>query len=142
MRHLFIVVRLPLAIVVAVAMLAGSCSSGATDITASETAATEAVMYGEWLTTHGTTMSYDEDGTWTAQHASTGLEPFDWGTYTFDGELLTYSTDSGSLSCQEGQTGVYEAALTNDGSLSLKRVEDPCSGRSSDLFGGMVRKSS
>ena len=40
-----------------------------------------AQLHGEWLTEHGTTVSYDEDGNWSAQHPTYGSEPFDWMLY-------------------------------------------------------------
>lgn len=90
------------------------------------------------MTVGGTTVTYGEDGTWSAQHPTYGAEPFDWGTFVFDGEVIEYSTDAGSSSCSEGQTGVYEVTITEEGELDLEKVEDPCIGRPNDFFGGMI----
>jgi hypothetical protein len=126
-------------LLVAVAGSACGSDDSASDDTPDEDRAV--VLYGEWLTFGGTNITYGEDGTWSAQHPSYGAEPFDWGTFTFDGDVLEFSTDAGSSSCSEGQTGVYEATFTDEGELDLEKVEDPCPGRSSDFFGGMVRAS-
>ena len=120
--------------VLAVLFLIAGCSSDEGDPAAE--------LYGEWLTSEGTTVTYNEDGTWSAQWPGYGPEPFDWGTYTFDGGIMTYFTDPGGRSCQEGQTGIYEATIIDEQNLSLKSVEESCSGRGSDFFGGMIRKSS
>lgn len=52
-------------------------------------------LYGEWLTGGGVTMSYGADDSWGGSHPTYGSSAFDWGTYTFDGEVLTYFTDPG-----------------------------------------------
>jgi hypothetical protein len=95
-------------------------------------------LFGDWRTVGGTNVAYTEDG-WSAQHRLYGEEPFDWGSFTFDGETLTFFTDAGSSSCEEGQTGVYRATISDD-KLAMERIEDPCPGRSSDFFGGMTRE--
>lgn len=100
------------------------------------------VLDGEWTTIGGTTITYSEDGRWSAQHPDYyDGEPFDRGAFSFDGEVIEYATDEGSLSCSGGQTGAYETTFTGDGELELDKIEDPCSGRSSDFFGGLVRAS-
>ena len=99
------------------------------------------MLYGEWVTVGGTTVTYGEDGTWSAKHSAYGAEPFDRGSFSFDGEVIECSTDAGSSSCSEGQTGVYEATITDEGEPDLEKLEDPCPGRSSDFFGGMDRAS-
>jgi hypothetical protein len=83
-------------------------------------------------------MSFNEDGTWgvAAQDVSGS---FDWGTFTFDGEVLTMSSDPESQVCLE--TGTYEAAFTAEGDLELNVVEDPCSLRVEDLTGTLVPES-
>lgn len=98
-------------------------------------------LYGEWRTSGGTTVTYGADATWSAQHSLYGPEPFDWGTFTFDGETLTFFTAAGGLSCQEGQTGIYEASLSDD-RLDLQQIEEPCPGRADDFRDGMTRKTS
>jgi hypothetical protein len=121
--------RLPGLFALAIALLSG-CGGDTIDD-----------LYGEWRTSGGTTVTLGADGTWGAQHSLYGPEPFDWGTFTFDGETLTFFTAAGGLSCQEGQTGIYEATISGD-SLDMKQIEEPCPGRSDDFRYGMVRKAS
>ena len=94
-------------------------------------------LHGVWITpTESNYMSFNEDDSWSvAQEEST--DPFDWGTFTFDGELLTFSTDPDARICSDG-TGTYDAAFTAEGDLELSVVEDPCGGRAGSLPGTLV----
>ncbi len=96
-------------------------------------------LLGDWRTVNnGTTIAYTEDGKWSSQHGWWGEEPFDRGSFTFDGETLTFFTDTGSRACEEGQIGVYRASIGED-EVTLELIDDPCNGRSSDFRGGIVR---
>ncbi len=96
-------------------------------------------LLGDWRTVNnGTTIAYTEDGKWSAQHGWWGEESFNGGSFTFDGETLTFFTDTGGRACEEGQIGVYRASIGED-EVTLELIDDPCNGRSSDFIGGMVR---
>jgi hypothetical protein len=57
---------------------------------------------------------------------------FDFGTYTFDDGVLTYSTDPESMNCEGGQTGVHELEFTSDDEFSLTSVSEMCPARVRD----------
>jgi hypothetical protein len=97
-------------------------------------------LHGSWLTDVGSTITYLEDGSWEAVYPAFGSEPFDWGTYTFDGLTLSLFTSPGGMVCRAGQTGIYEAMFTDDGNLSLKLLDDPCGDRAA-ISGQMIRQS-
>ena len=92
-------------------------------------------IYGVWLTPDNSNhLSFNEDDTWTFAEKEDTDYIRGFGTFTFDGVLLTLSTDPASLNCSpnagEGlaadATGAYEAAITAEGNLELTDVEDPC----------------
>jgi hypothetical protein len=92
-------------------------------------------LYGVWLTPDNSNLlSFNEDDTWTFTHQEDPENIRGFGTFTFDGELLTLSTDPASLNCSpnagEGlaadAVGIYEVAFTDEGDLELTDVDDPC----------------
>jgi hypothetical protein len=105
-------------------------------------------IYGVWLTPGWSDlMSFNEDGSWEGSHPEDPERIRDWGTFTFDGELLTFtSTDPSSSKCSPsagagdelGAIGTWEVAFTAEGDLELTDVEDPCVHRSVDLRGTLV----
>ena len=128
------------ALLVLAVVLAGVWWFGLRDTTTDPATVPASELYGQWLTVGGTTVTYGEDGRWSAQWPGYGPEPFDWGLYTFDGEVLTFFTDPGSRSCEEGQTGTYETTMIDEQTLSLELIEEACSGRPTDFRDGMTRK--
>ena len=103
--------------VVFAAVLAGACSSDPAE-----------QIHGAWYwPEQGVYESLDEDGQW-GVWLSGDLEgdPYDWGTYTFDGEVLTYHNAEGSV-CS-GATAVWRVAFSEDGDEAIQMfVEDSCS---------------
>lgn len=96
-------------------------------------------LYDVWITPGNSIyLSLNEDDSWGIAYHE-GIDPFDWGTFTFDDELLTFFIDPDSVSCYT--TGTYEAAFTAEGDLELNVVEDPCRLRAEDLTGTLVRSS-
>ena len=83
-------------------------------------------LYGVWLTPDNSNhLSFNEDDTWTFAEKEDPDFIRGCGPFTFDGELLTLSTDPDSRRCSR-QAGTYEAAITPEGNLELTDVEDPC----------------
>lgn len=96
-------------------------------------------LYDVWITPGNSIyLSLNEDDSWGIAYHE-GIDPFDWGTFTFDGELLTFFIDPDSVSCYT--TGTYDAAFTAEGDLELNVVEDPCRLRAEDLTGTLVPSS-
>jgi hypothetical protein len=92
-------------------------------------------IYGVWLTPDNSNhLSFNEDDTWTFSHQADPENIRGFGTFTFDGVLLTLSTDPASKNCSPNAgagltadaTGTYEAAITAEGNLEMTDVEDPC----------------
>ncbi|MEJ2110034.1 MAG: hypothetical protein P8Z37_09005 [Acidobacteriota bacterium] len=92
-------------------------------------------IVGKWKTAQSC-LEFTEEGSWSVV-GLTGEEtgPFDFGNYTFDGNLLSLDTDTDSAVCA-GQSGKYNVDFTAEGKISFKLVEDECSGRSGDLAQG------
>jgi hypothetical protein len=98
-------------------------------------------LYGVWITPGSSIhMSLNEDGSYDIVHPEDPDRIRGWGTFTFDGELLTFSTDPDDKNCSR-MTGTYEAAFTAEGDLELNDLEDPCVVRRVDLRGTLVRYS-
>lgn len=113
-------------------------------LSACQQAQTEKSLYGIW-DHRDVRYKFNEDGSWSRVGIDMGsviftaveTNPLDWGTFTFDGKLLTMFTDEGSRDCS-GQTGIYEVTFPVEGAWNLlfKKVEDPCSVREK----GMIKK--
>lgn len=138
--------RIVFACVAAVLVAAGCSSDGSDNSLASSDTIAEATttttaeesdtattgIYGVWLAPDGDAdMSFNEDDSYAINHGE-GTEPAEWGTFTFDGERLTLSTDPDSTNCRE-IVGTYDAAFTAGGDLELTDVEDPCTARRVEL---------
>jgi hypothetical protein len=105
-------------------------------------------LYDVWITPgEGLHMSFNEDGSFAVFHPEDPDRPASFGTFTFDGELLTFTTDPASRNCSPNAgTGIaadatetYEAAFTAEGDLELTDIEDPCVQARRDLRGTLVR---
>ena len=94
-------------------------------------------IYGVWITPgdEGLHMSFNEDGSWDV--ARRAGYPFGGGTFTFDSELLTFTTDPNNVTCPD-KPGTYDAALTAEGNPELNVVEDTCRERARTLTGILV----
>ena len=109
-------------------------------------------IYGVWITPgpEGLHMSLNEDGTWSVVHPDADPDRLSaFGTFTFDGELLKFSTDPDSRNCSPNAgagyaadaVGIYEAAFTAEGDLVLNDVDDPCVQARREMRGTLVRYS-
>ena len=110
-------------------------------LSACQQAQTEKSLYGIW-DHHNVRYKFNEDGSWSMVGIESSViftqdetDPINWGTFTFDGKLLTMFTDEGSRDCS-GQTGIYEVTFPEEESWNLlfKKVEDPCSVREKDMI--------
>ena len=117
-------------VLVVLALLVVACSSESEQI------------QGTWLDTTGVYLEYDADGEYMVASGSDFAEPFEWGSYTFDGETLIQDTASDSPLC-EGTSVTWTVVFSNDGDrMDLTFVEDSCvdATRSNDLI--MTRQES
>lgn len=96
-------------------------------------------LVGNWRTgLEFIVVSFDSDGSWSGTERGE-QEPFDTGTYSFDGSMLTLDTAEGSEGCASGQTGTYEVTFFDDDTIELESVSDDCGARQSDFTSGMIR---
>lgn len=95
----------------------------------------EAELLGIWRIKY-TYMMFSEDGSWSVAWVVGDVKstPFDWGTFTFVGELLTFFTDE--VAKCKGMTSTYEVAFLEEGEALFSVVQDPCPNRQNDLNGG------
>jgi hypothetical protein len=109
-------------------------------------------IYGVWITPgdEGLHVSFNEGGSYAVVHPEEPDRPAAFGTFTFDGELLTFTTDPASRNCSPNAgtgltaadaVGIYEAAFTAEGDLVLNDVDDPCVQARVQMRGTLVRYS-
>lgn len=118
------------AVALALATLSLACSADSND-------AAEG-LYGDWTTQAAITVAFQPDGSWSASGAG-AQEPFDTGTFAFEGSTLTVDTDESSLDCAGGDTGTYEVTFADDDTIEMELISDDCSGRGSDWASGLTR---
>ncbi|MGI9585282.1 MAG: hypothetical protein ACR2N7_06795 [Acidimicrobiia bacterium] len=135
MRRALTPIKGELGLIVGVALLlatAACSSSDAEDI------------HGVWLTPDNANFLFiNEDDTWSFSHHADPADVRAFGTFTFDGQLLTFSTNPASKRCTTvdlpglavDATGIYEASITSEGNLELEDVEDPCGKRKLEFRG-------
>jgi hypothetical protein len=90
-------------------------------------------IHGVWNRTNRF-LRFNEDGNWAVAYTRSLLDnnPFDWGTYTFDGKTLIFSTDDEAESCA-GLGGVWEVNFPNDTDIEFIEVEEECNHRFNDF---------
>jgi hypothetical protein len=124
-------------VVVGAVALASSTSTDSPPATTPTTQADSEEIYGVWITPgdKGLHFTFNEDGSWSVVHPDADPDrPAGFGTFTYDGELLIFTTDPNSRNCSPNAgtgiaadaVGIYEAAFTDEGDLVLNDVDDPC----------------
>ncbi len=99
-----------------------------------------AELHGVWETPFPYYIVFDEGGKWEGRPYDPQSPATNWGTYTFDDDTLTMFTAAPGRAdvCQEGQTGIYDAAVTDTGNLKLTVINDPCGVRAADFRSEMT----
>ena len=91
----------------------------------------------------GKYVDFNDDGTfgvgYTPQQAM-AMDPFfEWGTWSIEEGLLTFTTTQDSKYCS-GVIGTYEVEITDDGDeVLVALIEDSCDERSEDFPSGLTR---
>lgn len=97
---------------------------------------------GTWRSQGGMYMEFRDDGTFGKSIdgvSSIESNPWEYGTYTFDGETLRLTVAEDSAHCG-GIDAVYRAEPSEDGSFIAHTViDDTCSGRAADFGLGIER---
>ena len=89
---------------------------------------------------HAVFFLFDEDGTFrTAQRVVTNLQdsPQQLGEFTMEGGLMTLVNSDESPYC-DGQIGIYEAQLWEQGQISFIQQDDPCTFRAEYWMRGIL----
>jgi hypothetical protein len=84
-------------------------------------------IHGTWLLEqYSAYEEFAEDGTWGVwEHADLAGNPYDWGTYTFDGETLVMTNAEGSY-CP-GSVATFTVEFSDNGQEARETfVEDTC----------------
>ena len=96
-------------------------------------------IHGTWLWEKYSAYSeMAEDGTW-GVWSNAGLvgDPYDWGTYTFNGETLVFSNAEGSY-C-DGAVAIWTVEFSDNGQEARQTfVEDSCTAPGVDRGQDMV----
>ena len=77
---------------------------------------------GTW---YGSAKVYFEDGSWAV--AGDKIDPTAWGSYTFDGSVLTF--DNADESICGGKQGSYSVTFIDADTVTLERMEEECISR-------------
>lgn len=119
---------------------AGSMSSSTTSTTITVEAVEPETLVGDWRTVVAGAPWYfrfEDDGSWEAMYFLDG-NPFDFGTYEFDGrELTLHSSPDVTGSDCAGTTGSYVVSFSDDTrKFNLPRADarDDCGGRRGALI--------
>ena len=97
-------------------------------------------LYGTWdVVDAGSLHTFESDGSWYVVAESSGSgDPYDKGTYTFDGSIVTLDGDEDAGECAQ-KTGSYEVTFSDPDAMSLELVDDECLTRGSNAPGSLVR---
>jgi hypothetical protein len=97
---------------------------------------------GTWTSQGGMYMEFRDDGTFgKSMEGVSSIEsnPWEYGTFTFDGEILRLNTAEDSLHCR-GIDAEYKAERSEDGTFIAHTViDDDCLGRVADFGNGIQR---
>jgi hypothetical protein len=93
----------------------------------------EEELIGIWSNTYSF-FKYGEDGSFSTAYSVEELEsaPTDWGTYTFDGDLVTMYPDE--MGYCKGKTISFEVAFSAEGEVLYTAVEDSCPGAVNNMI--------
>ena len=119
-----------------------AATESASSIEASPTGGTpDARLYGTWdVGNDQSYQTFEPDGTWYVELATKmrlddgtpvvlhARQPYDWGTYTFDGAKLTLDTPADAQTCPN-TSGVYTVTFVDANTLRYELVEDACDSR-------------
>ena len=84
-----------------------------------------AQLHGTWdITSVGSHHTWEPDGTWYVTFAGGGA-PYDFGTYTVEGSIVTFDTDPDSPECPQ-TTGSYEVTFIDADTTSWELIDDEC----------------
>jgi hypothetical protein len=90
-------------------------------------------LYGTWdVNAVGSHHTFEPDGTWYVVVAATGGDPYDFGTYTIEGSIVTLDTDTDAFECAQ-TTGSYEVTFVDADTISWELIDDDCAIRGANV---------
>lgn len=120
----------------------GQAATGAAStITTNPTSAAAELLYGTWdIGSGGSFQTLGRDGTFyvvsktyledgTVAVTREGAEPYDWGTYTFDGSRVTLDGTADEAALCPNTRGVYTVTFVDVDTLRYELIQDDCSSR-------------
>jgi hypothetical protein len=130
--------------------MADTTTSSATTMTTAATTTTTAAattttlvnpnrLAGTWVApNHNVYITFDGQGTHFVSYLNG--EPFDFGPYHLDGNVLTMVSGEGQEVCPDGSTGTYEIAIpASPKELRAQLVSDSCSERTRAMISAPLR---
>ena len=91
--------------------------------------------YAEWERAYHT---WEPDGSWYVVAGTVEGDPYDTGTYTVDGSIVTVDTDDDARTCPQ-TTGRYEVTFVDSDTMVVELIEDECLSREVNAPGSWVR---
>lgn len=100
----------------------------------------EELLIGVWVApNHGVLITFDGEGNHFVSYFDG--EPFDFGPYLLEGNILTFVSGEGQEVCTDGSTGMYEIAITADGQeVHADVVSDGCTERRNAMITVPLRR--
>ena len=111
-------------------------TSSTTTSTTLAAADPEAIV-GNWDQRGGDVLSFEADGSYGVR-IDLDDEPFDTGTYTFDGVTLVMTGAPGSDYCPD-EVGTYTVTFPDEMTADVDVVDDPCGQRRTTITFGLSR---
>jgi hypothetical protein len=114
-----------------------SSTSTSTTTTTTLVPADPEELLGLWDVRGGDILTFDEDGSY-ALYVELGDDPFDSGTYTFDGVTLVMTGVEDSSYCP-GEVGSYTVQFPDEVTADIDAIDDPCGQRRNGITFGLTR---
>ena len=112
------------------AMVAAGC--GDDDESADGAEQLYGTWYADWEDAYHT---WEPDGSWYVVAGAVEGDPYDTGTYTFDGSIVTLDTDDDARTCPQ-MAGSYEVTFSDPDTMSPELIDDECPSRGVVVPGG------
>ena len=129
-----------LAALVAAVILVGGCGT-------SDSSLSNALEEGVWVTNQWSAyIEFMDDGSYGVGKSPESAAPDDgtnaeleWGTWSTDGDTLSFTTDPTSSTCAD-MVGTYAVDVVDDGdTLDVTVLDDECATRRVDFGSGLTR---
>ena len=94
-------------------------------------------LVGTWQVGFGDFHTWRPDGTWYVEYEpGPPVDPWDYGTYTFDGTTLAFDEPSDPRECPNTH-GTYTVTFVDADTVRMELIEDDCDTRAFGAFAGL-----